>query len=640
MTEGLTGSLSIVGRPGSDVPRVVQACELYLVMQGDDPMAPSLRIPLWTLDRVEFQRSPSADRAYDVADRTMTLALADRRMSSKHAYLTVSGDDRATVTVHDSGSKNGTYINGQKVAQAVLQDGDVLELGHSFFVFRGLAPCWADDELGPRILKAPELATFDAQLAQTYAAVADIAPTDMALLITGDSGTGKEILARAVHALSGRCGAFVVLDPGLLAERSVEQTLFGDLNADDATGLVDAAAEGTLFLDEVSDLPPAWQVALLRVLQDRQVVAPGPRPPRPVTFRPIATTHRSLDEEVEQGRFRFDLLSRIDGTRVHVKPLVERTQDIGLLIRSLLLRTPSAPKTLQFRRRSVLALLRHRWPYNVRELESTIRHCLARANGEPVALEHLPAVFHSGVGERSAGRPPPQVPVYGERVESVAASAEVATVAAEGLRVSMLGVLEVSAGGAPVSLPPSKKVRAMLAYLVATGRAHRRERLCTMFCELADQQRAALRWHLSKVRRVLNSGDIDRLLANREDVSVFSDALVSDYHDVHALVTEDLAQASLDRLERAAQRFRGDFLEGLTLPDCAQFEAWRVATAEECLSWRVRVLRAILRHADEAPARVLPHARDLFAIVPDDPRVGVQVEALKKTVRALKLGSA
>lgn len=672
MTEGLTGSLSVVDVPGVGIDRLIEAPELYLVMQADAPLQPSLRLPLWALDRIELGRSPCDQVQTTISNRVLRLLLPDRRMSSRHAVIEVKGASRDEVWVSDSGSKNGTYLNGKPQRASQLSDGDVIELGHSFLLFAGPGPRWADLDLRPRVLQGPSLATFDPLLAQAYAAVADVASTDIGILITGDSGTGKEILARAIHALSRRKGPFVVLDPAAAASQAADQVLLGRTTdgVDDGSGLVDAAANGTLFLDEMSDLPPAWQLALVRVLQERSVTSLATQDSRPVSFRPVGTSHRSLDDEVHNGRFRVDLLGRIAGVRVHLPTLRERKQDIGLLIRGILAGTSDRPGSVQLRRRTVLALLRYDWPYNVRELEAAVRHGLIRAKDDAMAVEHLPLALQSVIGPRSAGRPPvgprsaagrPPIgttspeppsapatnpsPATGETGASAppapsdpAAADHRPSALSDALAIRLLGPLEVRSADARLGLPPSKKVRALIAYLVATGRPHRRERLGAMFCELADQQRAALRWQLSKVRSVLNDGGIDRLLANRQEVSVLLDAVSVDYHEVRKGVRADLDATPTPTLDRWARLFRGRFIEGLTLPDCADFEAWRVAVEEECVVWRVNILRALLRRAETDPTVVLPHARDLVAIVPDDARVGVQVEALARRVRALQLG--
>ena len=636
----------MVDVPGAGTQRLIEAPEMYLVLQADAPLAPSFRLPLWALDRVELGRSPDDQHHHEIVERTLRLRLPDRRMSSRHAVVEVNHAASGSAVFRDLGSKNGTYLNGRVVKEGPLEDGDVLELGHSFFLFRSAAPRWTDLDVRPRVLKDPELATFDATLGHAFATAVDVAPTDLGILLTGDSGTGKEVLARAIHDLSGRSGPFVVLDPGALTEQSADKILFGsaaDGDADAPAGLIDAAEHGTLFLDEVSDLPAAWQAALLRVIEERVVPTPGGADTRPVSFRPIGTSHRSLDEEASAGRFRVDLLGRIAGARIHIVPLQDRKQDLGLLIRGILMRTVSEPATVRLRRRSVLALLRYGWPYNVRELEAAIRYGLIRAKSEPIAVEHLPTAMHTFVGERSQGRPPSvelSSPTPKKREAPSGSSTNEINpepVPQTGLSVRLLGPLEVWLNGERMTLPPSKKVRALLSYLVGTGRPHRRERLSAIFCELADQQRAALRWQLSKVRSVLNAEGVDRLLANREEVSVLLDAMDVDLHVVKSAVSHSLDDEPVSSLDHWAKLYRGAFLEGLTLSDCADFEAWRVAAAEETLAWRVKILRALLRHADDAPSVVLPHARDLQALVPDEPLVGIQVNALASKVRQMSL---
>ncbi len=219
----------------------------------------------------------------------------------------------------------------------------------------------------------------------------------------GEVGSGKEVAARAIHELSGRQGPFVPLNCGAILESLVESELFGTRRgafsgARDRHGLVRRAHRGTLLLDEVADMPLISQVSLLRVLQEREVLAVGAAQPETVDVRFIAATHRDLQREVEEGRFREDLLSRLTGMTVTMVPLRERREDIGLLLKQLIPRVSrevgmgaEQVRELAPQRKAVCALLLHDWPQNVRELEQALRAGLAfaRKTGE-LQLRHLP----------------------------------------------------------------------------------------------------------------------------------------------------------------------------------------------------------------------------------------------------------
>jgi transcriptional regulator with GAF, ATPase, and Fis domain len=215
-------------------------------------------------------------------------------------------------------------------------------------------------------------------------------------MLRGETGTGKEVAARAVHALSKRAGPFVPVNCGAIPVALVESHLFGHTRGAfsgavrDEPGFVRAAHGGTLFLDEIGDLPPASQAALLRVLQEGEVIPVGTTRAVPVDLRIVAATHQQLEALVARGAFRADLLARLDGFTFALPPLRERREDTGLLVADLLRATPDAER-LQLSSEVGRALLQYEWPLNIRELG----HCLARAcalaKGEHrLELRHLP----------------------------------------------------------------------------------------------------------------------------------------------------------------------------------------------------------------------------------------------------------
>lgn len=184
----------------------------------------------------------------------------------------------------------------------------------------------------------------------------------------------------------------------------------------------------------------------------------------------------------------------------------------------------------------------------------------------------------------------------------------------EPLQIRVVGELTLRRGGRALALPPSKKTRALLAYLVLTGREHRRERLCDLFWDVADDPRGALRWSLSRLRPLLDEPDRPRVVATRECVRVDREGAHVDLLEVRKALGGGVDRAGTDELERAAELLRGELLEGLDLPDFAEYQAWCVAEREEVRVLRAKVLRALVDRLRDAPERALPHARALSLV--------------------------
>jgi len=238
------------------------------------------------------------------------------------------------------------------------------------------------------------------------ALVSRVAPTDTSVLLLGETGTGKEMVARAIHESSTRADApFIAVDCSGLAETLFESELFGHERGAFTgalarkTGLVEAASGGTLFLDEVGDIPLGLQVKLLRLLETGAFRRVGGIEPLHTDFRLIAATHRDLGRHVREERFRADLYFRISAFPVHLPPLRERRADIGLLAESLLARiSGSRPRTL-----SPAALARledHDFPGNVRELRNILERASLLADGDQIEVEQLPSSLRPG-GDRA-----------------------------------------------------------------------------------------------------------------------------------------------------------------------------------------------------------------------------------------------
>lgn len=228
--------------------------------------------------------------------------------------------------------------------------------------------------------------------------VEKVAATDITVLVLGETGTGKELIARELHRRSRRAdGPFIALNCGAIPENLMESELFGHRKGaftgaiENKIGCFQAADKGTLFLDEIGDMPMALQVKLLRALQERVVLRLGDTKPQPVDIRLIAATNAVLEDEIQAGRFREDLYYRLNVIRIALPPLRDRDEDVILLARYLIDRfakefgRPALPLTNE----ALLALRKHSWPGNIRELENCIKKALVMADGDAITPEEL-----------------------------------------------------------------------------------------------------------------------------------------------------------------------------------------------------------------------------------------------------------
>jgi two-component system response regulator HydG len=228
---------------------------------------------------------------------------------------------------------------------------------------------------------------------------AKVAPTPSTVLITGESGVGKERVARWLHHASPRSATpFVAVNCGALAETLLESELFGHTRGaftgatQDRPGVFEAASGGTLFLDEIGDISAAMQVKLLRVLQEREVRRVGETTVRRVDIRLVAATNRDLRVEMAEQRFREDLYYRLWVIRLEVPPLRERLEDLPTLARELLARAAESvqQRIVSFTPEALDRILQYGWPGNVRELEHALEHACAVATGPRIAVDDLP----------------------------------------------------------------------------------------------------------------------------------------------------------------------------------------------------------------------------------------------------------
>jgi two-component system, NtrC family, response regulator GlrR len=306
------------------------------------------------------------------------LRLTDPTVSARHCELSLRS---GAVHLRDLGSTNGVFVDGHRVTEALLEIGTRIRLGQTELKLKGTGEeqveLSSSDQFAGLYGKSEAMRVLFPQLEA-------VAKSSAPLLIEGETGTGKDLAAEAVHRASGRAeGPFVVFDCGAAAPSLVEAELFGYEKGaftgavTSRPGLAESADGGTLVVDEVGELPLELQPKLLRLLEKKEVRHLGSNKPAQVDLRVVACTHRSLVAEVKSGQFRQDLYFRLSALRVRLPALRERTEDIPGLV-DLMLKEQRSPMRFAELPESVQAMfLSHRWPGNVRELRNAVERLLA-----------------------------------------------------------------------------------------------------------------------------------------------------------------------------------------------------------------------------------------------------------------------
>jgi transcriptional regulator with GAF, ATPase, and Fis domain len=393
--------------------------ELYsttkMVYVGDS----GARLHLRQCKLVWSENGREVDRTFDQglirigAMEDNDLVVRDETASRYHCQI-VQADDGYWLV--DNGSTNGTFINRVRVREGALKHGCTIHVGEGelrFFVGE------EDVEILPsRKDYCGQLVGGSQRMREIYSIIEKIAPTNTTVIIEGETGTGKEVVAQTIHRLSLRSGGpMMVFDCGAVPENLIESELFGHEKGSftgaimTRQGLFEMGDSGTIFLDEMGELPLDLQPKLLRALEQREIRRVGGQRTMKVDVRIVAATNRNLEEEVAAGRFRQDLFYRLSVIRLVLPPLRERAEDIPLLVRHILVNNSyNKTKAGEARIKNIAPdamdlMVRYRWPGNVRELVNAMERAVSFADGDTIESKDLPEQLREGTGRMATPAP-------------------------------------------------------------------------------------------------------------------------------------------------------------------------------------------------------------------------------------------
>ncbi len=318
------------------------------------------------------------------------LAFDDSLASRRHASIHFD-PQREQYLLNDHGSRNSTRLNGREVQRELLQPGALIRLGDTLLRFAVLDVDIAGWQ-APRdgLMQGRSVALY-----RTVQQIERVAPTELSVLILGQTGTGKDCVAREIHRLSGRTGDFVAINCAAIPETLVESELFGHRQGAfsgamaDRRGVLLEGQGGTVLLDEVGELPLASQAKLLRVLEDKQIRPLGASGPLSIDLRFLFATNRQLERAVADGEFRADLFARINQWQILLEPLAERPEDLLRIVESVI-SVHGGGRSYSLSADVFETLALHAWPFNVRELIALVRKVLVRLpTGGTIEQQHV-----------------------------------------------------------------------------------------------------------------------------------------------------------------------------------------------------------------------------------------------------------
>ncbi|MBC8132677.1 MAG: sigma 54-interacting transcriptional regulator [Deltaproteobacteria bacterium] len=374
---------------------------LLLVGSADTPGLPATRRLVFVRDELEIGRSPS-----DAAEaRGTSLVVSDPLVSSEHARITRVSPGGFEIL--DLGSKNGTLIDNARIDGRVrLRNGSLVFFGNQIGVFRMVSAVELEAIKNELVSPLGPVATTSATLATACDRLRRLSGADGELLILGETGVGKEVYARAVHAHGGRSGRFTAINCAAIPRELVESELFGYRQGAHSTahqakaGLIEEAEGGTLFLDEIGEMTQEAQIKLLRFLQDRELTPLGSTRPRRIDVRIIAATNRTTSSGKTPMGLRDDIIARLGAAPIHLPPLRHRIEDIGALAAYFLRGNPGTT----FDQPAFRALSLYEWPLNVRELEKIVTTAAVLTGGQrPISVRDLPEPIARAATAQSGG---------------------------------------------------------------------------------------------------------------------------------------------------------------------------------------------------------------------------------------------
>ncbi|MDO8494254.1 MAG: sigma 54-interacting transcriptional regulator [Deltaproteobacteria bacterium] len=331
---------------------------------------------------------------------TNDLVLNDKTVSRNHLEIIYSSD---SFLLKDLSSTNGTYLNGSKVKEAYLEPGDTIKVGNSLLEFVAFNEGVSVEPSSKEIFGA--MVGKSRKMRQIFAILEKIATSHATVIIEGETGTGKDLVARAIHEHSTRrLSPYLVFDCSGVAPNLIESELFGHEKGAftgavrSRPGVFEAAKGGTVFLDEIGELTLDLQPKLLRALESREVRRVGANTATRIDVRVVSATNRNLKKEIEEGRFREDLYYRMSVVKISLPPLRDRTEDIPIIVERLLSNgkfnmTPTGLKVTKVDDDALKLLQRYPWPGNVRELSNVIERACTFVEGNTIARSHLEFIF-------------------------------------------------------------------------------------------------------------------------------------------------------------------------------------------------------------------------------------------------------